>query len=36
MLLDTNATAFATVRCRLTACENATDPEPPIELRTAR
>lgn len=36
VLLDTNATTFATVRCRLTACENATDPEPPIALRTAR
>ena len=36
VLLDTNGTQYATVRCRLTACENATDPEPAIELRTAR
>lgn len=35
VLLDTNGTQYATVRCRLTACENATDPEPAIELRAA-
>lgn len=35
LLLDTNGTEHATVRCRLTACENATDPEPAIELRAA-
>ncbi|KRF36380.1 hypothetical protein [Nocardioides sp. Soil805] len=33
VLLDTNGTQYATVRCRLTECENATDPEPALELR---
>ena len=36
VLLDTNGTEFATVRCVLTTCENASDPEPPIVLRTTR
>jgi hypothetical protein len=35
ILLDTNATKHATVRCELADCENATDPEPPIVLRTS-
>lgn len=35
VLLDTNGSEYATVRCRLTACENATDPEPALQLRPA-
>ena len=35
VLLDTNATKYATVRCDLADCENATDPEPPLVLRTS-
>jgi hypothetical protein len=35
VLLDTNGTQYAVVRCRLAACENATDPKPAIELRSA-
>jgi hypothetical protein len=36
LLLDTNATTYATVRCRLDDCENATDPQPAIDYRTTR
>lgn len=35
VLLDTNGTEHATVRCTLAACENATDPGPALVLRTA-
>ena len=35
VLLDTNGTQYATVRCTLAACENATDPEPALVLRPA-